>query len=520
MKLKYIITALLALGLTACEKNLDIPKHGNIGGMDIFYKTDADALQADAAIYTAWSGGYFNWFLAKNALSDDVWCGGEHRGDNANTHYLNEYTFGTEHGMVEGLYAYFYGIIYNANLVLDNLAADTDVKKRVIAEAKFFRAWAHLELVTLWGNAPAVDHVLLPSEYQQPTGSPATTWALIESDLTEAISSGTLPSKTSKDDPETGVRITKETAQAYLGKAYVFQGKWSDAIATLDLVINSGKYDLYSGDYGDVLKMVADNSCESILEMQVRFDLNNPPYNMYHVMMGWRFDQFELSGQKPAYSDLASDAGYGFFSPTKALYDAFVAREGAAGYRLNQTMKTYDFLKNDIGIALRSGNALHGNEGYFFWKNRILKSESVIDIPGFRVLQAGNMRVMRYAEVLLLAAEAHIQGGGSQAASYVNQVRNRAGLTPLGSVTLDDVKTEKRLELCAESVRFQDLVRWGDAPAALGEQGKEVKQFNGTNATVEYTNTVYGFKTGKHELLPIPAKEIALNPNIKQNTGW
>jgi hypothetical protein len=63
-------------------------------------------------------------------------------------------------------------------------------------------------------------------------------------------------------------------------------------------------------------------------------------------------------------------------------------------------------------------------------------------------------------------------------------------------------------------------VRWGDAPAALGEQGKEVRQFNGTNATVEYTNTVYGFKTGKHELLPIPGKEIALNPNIDQNPKW
>ncbi|MDR0694690.1 MAG: RagB/SusD family nutrient uptake outer membrane protein [Prevotellaceae bacterium] len=511
---------LLALGLAACEQNLDIPKHGNIGGMDVFYKTDNDALQAAAAIYAAWSEGYFNWYMLKNALSDDVWCGGQNRGDNAETHYLNEYTFGTEHGMVEGVYTSLYSIIYNANLVLDNLPDDSDVKRRVIAEAKFFRAWAHFELVTLWGNAPAVDHVLLPSEYRMFNSAPATTWALIEQDLTEAINSGTLPSKTGKDDSETGIRITKETAQAYLGKAYVFQEKWADAISTLDLVINSGKYDLYRGDYGDVLRMTTNNGCESILETQVRFDPSNPTFSMVPIMVGWRFDQLDLNGLEPAYSDLATDAGYGFFSPTKALYDAFVAHEGADGTRLNQTMKTHDQLKNDMGIGVGSGKALHGNEGYFFWKNRILKSESVIEITGFRIFQGSNYRVMRYAEVLLLAAEAHVKGGGSQAANYINEVRSRAGLSPKSSVTMDDVKTEKRLELCAESVRFQDLVRWGDAPAVLGEQGKEVRQFNGTNATVEYTNTVYGFKTGKHELLPIPGKEIALNPNIDQNPKW
>jgi hypothetical protein len=519
MKLKYIITVLLALGLTACEKNLDIPKHGNLGGMDVFYKTDGDALQASSAIYTTWKGGFFNWFFLKNLLADDIWAGGGNHGDNAPIEQLNEYIFGTDHSMVEGLYSYLYGVIYSANLVLDNLPADSDVKQRVIAEAKFFRAWAHFELVTLWGKAPAVDHVLLPSEYRQATGDPATTWALIESDLTEAINSGMLPSKTDKNDEETGIRITKETAQAYLGKTYVFQGKWGDAITTLDLVINSGKYDLYRGAYGDVLRMVANNSCESILEMQVRFDQTNPPFDQTYLMMGWRFDHFDVSGLKPTYSDIASDAGWGFLNPTKALYDAFVAREGATGYRLNQTMLTYDQVKNDVGLTI-GGQPLHGNEGYFFWKYRMLKSESVIEIPNFRAFQAANPRVMRYAEVLLLAAEAHVRGSGSKATTYVNEIRTRAGLLPLGSVTIDDVKTEKRLELCAEGVRFQDLVRWGDAPAAMSNQGKEVYQYNGTNATVEYTNSAYGFKTGKHELLPIPGKEILLNPNITQNTGW
>lgn len=94
-------------------------------------------------------------------------------------------------------------------------------------------------------------------------------------------------------------------------------------------------------------------------------------------------------------------------------------------------------------------------------------------------MQYINLRVMRYAEVLLLAAEAHVMGGSQESAlAYINEVRDRARLAPLSAVTLDDVKKEKRLELCMEGVRFQDLVRWGDAEALMGEQGKEIPAFN------------------------------------------
>jgi hypothetical protein len=513
------VIALLAAGFSACEDNLDIPKHGNLGSMEDFYKTDADAEAALVAVYNAWAGGYMNWYLTKNALSNDVWAGGNDRGDNADLHYLNEYTFGTEHGYIEQLYSGFYSIIYNANLIVENVSPDSYVKNRAIAEAKFFRAWAHFELVSLFGIAPVIDHVLQSDEYRQATGSPEQTWAFVEKDLTEAINSGALPSKSGKDDATTTIRVTKEVAQAILGKAYVFQKKWGEAATMLDEVIASGKYDLYRGDYGNVLKMVANNSCEAMLEQQVRYDVNNPTFAILSVMVGWRVDKMNTSAVNPAFADLGYDSGYGQMQPTKSLYDAFVAREGENGYRLMQTMITSDFLKNVIGITIKE--TIHGNEGYFFWKNRTLKSESVIDVPGFRGFQAVNNRVMRYAEVLLLAAEAHLNGGdASKAANYVNQIRTRAHLAPLGSVTMDDVKAEKRLELCAESVRFQDLVRWGDAPAVLGNQGKDVMGFNGTNSVVQYSNSEYGFKAGKHELLPIPAKERMVNPEMGQNPGW
>jgi hypothetical protein len=520
MKFKYIlIAAAFAFCAAGCEDQLDIEKHGNLGGMDTFYKTDADAESSVAAIYTSWRDIHFNYYWVKNALSDDAWAGGGSRGDNAEIEKLNEYTFGTEHSMIEAVYSGLYSIIYNANLVLENISADSDVKKRAIAEAKFFRAWAHFELVSLWEVAPAVDHVLTPSEYKQAYGNPATTYSLIEKDLTEAINSGNLPSKSGKDDAVTGIRITKETAQAVLGKAYVFQGKWTEAQQTLDAVIASGKYDLYRGNYGDILKMVANNCCEAMLEAQLPFDANNPFMSMYNLMVGWRWDAMDVSAINPAYADLASDAGYGFMNPRKDLYDAFVAREGTNGYRLNQTIKTYDFLRDEINLPMRSGAQVYGNEGYFYWKNRILLSESVMGFPNFRGWQASNLRFMRYAEVLLLAAEAHLHGGDAgKATAYVNEIRTRAQLAPLGSVTMDDVKIEKRLELCDEGCRFQDLVRWGDAAAFLGQQGKEVHNFNGTSITTSFTNSAYGFKE-KHKLLPIPGKEIMLNDNMHQKEG-
>lgn len=102
---------------------------------------------------------------------------------------------------------------------------------------------------------------------------------------------------------------------------------------------------------------------------------------------------------------------------------------------------------------------------------------------------------MRYAEVLLLAAEAHVMGGSKdKAVAYINQIRERAQLAPLSSVTLDDVKKEKRLELCMECVRFQDLVRWGDAESVLGNQGKKVPAFKVDGVTYPYTQFFLWFQ--------------------------
>jgi hypothetical protein len=508
----------MSMTYVSCSSELDIEKHGNMGSMDTYYTTDENINSASASLYLEVRSNYFTWYFLKNLLSDDVWCGGGQRGDNGEMEKLNEYNFDTNHGSVEGVYSGLYSIIYKANLIIDMTQGETAVMKRAINEAKVFRAWAHFELVTLWGTAPKVDHLLTPGEYRQANGTPADTWAFIEQDLTEAIASGTLPSKNSVNDEETGIRITKETAQAFLGKAYLFQGKYSEAASMLDNVINSGKYALFTGDYDAQFHAAANNNCESVFELQKRYDTEQMwnQFDMTFLMQGWRSDKLKYKGDA---AKLIATGTYGFCNPRKSLYDAFVAWEGADGYRLNKTIWTYPQL-NDFGVTISGSNAVYGNEGYFYWKGQSLKDDVITDMTYFQGGQYINLKIMRYAEVLLMAAEANLQAGkNDKALQYINEVRTRAQETPLTSVTLNDIKTEKRLELCLECIRYQDLVRWGDAKSVMGDQGKEIPAFTTDGIQWNWQNTTYGFQD-KNYLLPIPLKELELNPNMVQNPGW
>ena len=315
---------------------------------------------------------------------------------------------------------------------------------------------------------------------------------------------------------------------AYLGIAYLFQGKYSEAANILDKVIASGKYGLYQGDYGDLAHVKANNCRESILESQMRNDPEQMwnQFSQLYCMLGWRSSLLNFDQSASAFSQ----GCYGFGNPTKSLYDAFVAEETADGYRLNQTIITYKQLEA-LGISLRDGNSMVGNEGYFSWKYRALKEDCMYDNPGLQFYQYIDLRFMRYAEVLLMAAEAHVQAGSGQdkALEYINEIRQRAHLAPLSTVTLDDVKTEKRLELCMEGVRYQDLIRWGDAETVLKEKGHYIPSLvmdksTSADPVVKKDGFVnqqgYGFTKNKNELLPIPEKEMSLNPNMTQNPGW
>lgn len=510
--------------MTSCESKLDIPQKGVVDESS-FYQTDEECEEAAMAMYVAMNDNATYQFMTKAMLDDDTWAGGGGRGDNVNNELINEYRYTADNQWIQGLFSNGYQMIYRANLILTNVEPDTPGKQRNIAEAHFFRAWAYFDLVTLFGPVPKVTEIVKDGHYSCPNSTVPELWQLIEEDLTDAIDSHALPEKTDIDDNITGIRVTHQLAQAMLGKAYVFQGKYGEAARVLDEVIASGKYGLFQGEYGDIFTAPNNFNREIMLAINKVNDPVKYPMDGLCAMCGWREDKFE--GFYAAYQNNTLDVypmGWGQSVPTKDLYDAFVEMEGEDGYRLNQTLMSYKDLAG-MGVTIKEGQFVYGCEGYLTWKRRNAPSSYIAGTyAGFY----NNFVYMRYAEVLLLAAEAHLQADNpTQATGYLNEIRRRAKLPDLNhAITLDDIKKEKRLELCHELIRYQDLIRWGDAYEALKDKGAEIPALFGLNDDGSYdirymwTNTEYGFKQGKHELLPIPQYELNVNDQIKQNPGW
>lgn len=513
--MKYITFVTMAFLMLSCENELEITQKGAIS-LEEYYGTDESAEGAVAAIYLEMRGMMYNYKFLKNLCSDDVWAGGADRGDNSGLEQMNEFTYSAEHTFLSGCFQGYYNIIYNANIVLEYIAPDSDIKSQMIAEAKVFRAFAYIDLISMWGTPPLVDHPLDPSEYQMSNGDPDELWALVEKDLTEAIESGFLVEKSDVNDKSV-FRVTKQFAQALLGKAHLYQQEYPASAAAFEEVIKSQLYDLYRGAYDDIFSFNNKNNCESLFEINRVVDANNVwnNFNMYQLMIHWRTDRFTTT---PVTLLGMTSVGWGFCSPQKGLYNAFVGAEGEDGYRLNHTLKTYGQIQ-EMGVSLDAGATII-SEGYFFWKNRITADE--IPAAGSGFAWDDNQLIMRYADLLLLASEANLLAGNQDKAdAYLNLVRSRAQLGNV-TATMEAIKLERRLELCFEDVRFQDLIRWGDAATLLANQGKQYPVM-AANGTVTYKSAnsegKYGFKE-RNYLFPFPSTEIQLNRNIEQNTGW
>jgi len=507
------VAAVSALAAVSCSKMLDIPQKGVLD-YNTYYKTDDQIESAAVAMYLEVRGWEYNVKLCKAMLTDDFWAGGSMRGDNNNLEHLNEFTFDAEEDYIESMFTTYYTLIYKANVILGHVAEEnaSGVAKRARAEAKVFRAFAYFDLKTMWGNPPLVDHELSPSEYNVPNGTDEELWGLMEKDLTEAIASGALAEKESQTDNATW-RVTKQFAQALLGKVYLWQNKYAEAAQQFDAIVSSGKYTLLA-DYGSVFRANNKHNAETLFESNRVHDDNNSwqNFSMYALMTNWRMDKMNWPADTPI-----MNTGWGFRVPTKSLYDDFVKVEGADGYRLNESLKTLAQLDSDLGITLKSPVI---GEGYFMWKLRILAEERGM---GSDYVYMANTIWMRYAEVLLCGAEAHFMNNNvNKAAEYVNLIRTRAHLPALNGVTLEQIKLEKRLELFGEGTRMQDLLRWGEGSKMAGN-GKTYPELQ-VNGQVVYKDCgnpagSYGWRD-KYARLPYPATEIRLNSEIKQNEGY
>jgi starch-binding outer membrane protein, SusD/RagB family len=499
----FILTITVLVLNSGCKKFLDQEVPGRLTEQN-FYLTDQDAMEANAAIYDLMQAHYnsqwVSMYMVKTLLSDESNAGGSGPGDQEAYQALDNFNHDADNAAVLGIWRITYAIIYRANKVINNVAPENELRKRLIAEAKALRAYSYLDLVSLWGDVPLVINDIPPSQYTS-TGRSAKTviYTQIEKDLQEAIAD--LPLKNAHSINER-FRISKGAAQALLGKALLFQQKWNEAATQFEAVITSGLYGL-EPTVSSVFSNAGEFGRESLLEVNYT-NLRN--YNWGNFPWDWQPESnihIQLMGPRSDfYTKAPSDSligGWGFNTPRKKMYDAFVAANDVT--RRIQTVMSEDELKA-MGGNWTAPNA-YDYEGYFQRKYGTFNTQTSSSGGDVAELNYGtNWRLVRYADVLLMAAEAYHKGGNdTKARGYLNMVRNRSGLADVsatGSALFDAIVRERQLELAFEGFRFIDLVRWGLATQELG---------------------TLGFQQGKHEVLPIPSQDIR-TAGLTQNAGY
>ena len=503
---KIVLFSLLIVFATSCEKEwLELEPTGQKFETN-YYETEEEIFSGLVAAYSIlqpkYYSGWSSYYFLANFPSDDSKVVGGGPGDRPEYHEIGNFnTVATNPAVLQLWRRDFFGI-YRANVVLANANPEASQKSvEYIAEAKFLRAYYYFELVRFFGDVPLITSTLGPDEYNQPRDPAEDIFALIIEDLNAAADD--LPAKSSL--PETELyRATKGAADALLGKVYLYMASpyyqqeydfpesankyYELAAGEFEQVMNAG-YDL-EDSYDDIWKYSHENGVESIFEIEYANINRGGDWNNGRVN-GGNID-VQMSGPRGISTDTLL-AGWGFDMVSQDLIAAYDAEGDSA--RKYGTAYGEDFL-TEIGAS-----EWEKNEGYTGWfsKKRApwahITSES-----GPEWNFETNERMIRYADVLLMCAEAYLQSGTGDPLPLVNRVRERAMLDPLGSVTMEDIKLERRLELAMEGHRFFDLVRWGDAASELAE---------------------FGFTQGKHEVFPIPQSEIDnSNGKLEQNDNY
>jgi hypothetical protein len=464
-----------------------------------FYQTEEDVFKALVATYDVlqWNGTN-GWTMSVgllNAASDDCYAGGSDASDQPSWVAFDNFTLDPFLGPQLGLWNKGYSGIYRANLVLQKAdeveGLSSDFVARTKAEAKFLRAFFYFDLIRFFGNIPLITEVLPADDiYNQTQATPEAVYAQIEADLNDARSTFELPETLPPD--ELG-RITRGAANALLGKVILYQNNEARMLEAANIlvegVISTGLYDL-EPDFGDIFKLSNEFGQESVFEINYSgnqrggWESFGGTEGNYNVQF---FGMRDYVG--PIYA-----TGWSFCPVTEKLV-ATMQNDP----RFEHTIIDGEALRNQ-GASYTEG---YQNTNYFVRKYAGLQEDRAID--GEPALNwSYNTREIRYADVLLMAAEAFARGGDDTSAkTHLNRVRTRVGLQPQsasGAALLEAIYKERQLELATEGHRFFDLVRTGKASEELADQG---------------------FVLGKSELLPIPQSEIDVTEgNIIQNPGY
>jgi hypothetical protein len=475
---------LLVTLVTSCEKflNVDPPYTQDA---ENFFQTKEDYERALVGAYDLLQTSFMGLWIGEIA-SDNSIAGGESVNDTQGLHQIDNMSHGGVNNELRSIFRWNYTGITRVNYIMENKDnIDFPGKSILLAEAKFLRAYYYFELVKFFGDVPLIiDKRIGIEEAKGLPRSPATeVYAQIENDLIDAAS--ILPWTAAVKG-----KATRGAALALLGKAYLYQKKYIEAANTLDEVRNSGIYGLIE-NYADLFSVNNENNSETVFDVQYS-GLEGGSYGCLVCLEGNAAPGFHGIRQYngPIYGD-----GNSYNLPTQALYDAFAPIDPRRGHTILDIEAFIAAQANPESITYAVGAGGHTG----FYNNKYIKRQGEIGLPDNDLTSPVNYRVIRYADVLLMAAEAHYHiGNNSIAQQLVNQVRTRAGVPGVSVNSLDVIYKERRFELSGEGHRFFDLVRTGQA-----------KDF------------IQGFIVGKHELFPIPQVEIDLTGgNWSQNPGY
>ena len=532
--------------------------------------TDLENLYGTFMTKIASQGGasiYAPFRILFNFGGDDVYAAGAYYGDMEYLNDLNEYCFDYDNEVLKHVYTNSYALIRQANSFIEKYRED---QPRLAAQARVLRAWTHMMLAIGWGAPPLEDHVL--AEGEQPANNVLTQKQILEwcaQECEDAIPY--LDARKNRADKEGAFKVTTGFARAVAGKAALFAGDYQKAKETLGMVIASGKYALVPGNrFWENFHVEGDGNEEKVFEPDIHYDPEVSAWGgaiqkstwMEVNLLLWRSDHFVMI---PHEDYTGSITGWGTLGVPQTFADAFLAHDGKDSYRLNTSIihiddivggtmympgKVDGMTKEELLASRDVGIAELGLYGQSFWLpfKQAVKAGDFSDGYGtsFRM---NNYTIMRYAEVLLLYAEACLMTGDSgDALDVINQIQRRAGSQTISTTaTLDILKQEKQFELWFEGARWADLVRWGDTDG-VQQAGQSVpilydKFFRDPESTDEnvlwengneadsrfYTVSTHGSKddgkaigyvAGKHNLFPYPITELEANPNLTQNPGW
>ncbi len=493
-----IITAFFLITLvSSCKKWVDYNPHDDYQVTDLDYlKSGADYQTMAVSVYSPLQ--WLNQAVpVADIASDNSVAGGENASDVLNLQQIDDYTITTNNGTLADLWQSAYEGINRANYLTqykDQNPAGEAIsfagKEAMYGEVYFLRSYYYFTLVKFFGDVPLfADKRLSITDSRTLQRSPkADVYKQIELDLTNAIA--VLPTS-----PAQPGRITKYAAQALLGKVYLYENKFDEAAAMLENVVN-GPFSLVT-NFASIFLKSGENGPESVFEIQ--YSNLSPYYNWGGATRGQGNYSVQQCGIRGLNGTSPYAAGWSTNLPTQDLANAYSAGDQRKDATI-MDIEAYKTAHPEFNITYQV--APFKNTGLYNQKYLPRKGETSGQLE---LNYDNNFRTIRYAEVLLMAAEANNRKTSPddvKAKTYLNKVRQRAfgdnlhDVTATGDALKQAIWTERRLELGMEGDRFFDLVRTGQA-----------------------ATKITGFVANKNEVFPIPQTEVDIS-GLTQNNGY